>query len=148
VNDTDIKPPRNRFHNAAKTIDIAAQFWNATEEHGLAGIVANFAIGGKLEAANGGAFVNLSCCSYLDLDSHPRIIEGAIDALRRYGVLDHCISRVRIQLPALLELEGRLSELLRAHVVTAISATAASRRGISHPAQSRQWCSTKTPIFR
>jgi 7-keto-8-aminopelargonate synthetase-like enzyme len=41
-------------------------------------------------------------------------------------VLDHCIPRSRVQIPALLELEGSLSELFGADVVSAISAGVAS----------------------
>ncbi|RKP49307.1 aminotransferase class I/II-fold pyridoxal phosphate-dependent enzyme [Trinickia fusca] len=107
-------------------IEIGNAFWNETEQNGLAGIVADLRPDGRLITASGHEFVNFSCCSYLDLDSHPKIIDGAIEALKRFGVLDHCISRIRLQLPALLELEASLSSLFRARVISAISASAAT----------------------
>ncbi|MFV3077182.1 aminotransferase class I/II-fold pyridoxal phosphate-dependent enzyme [Niveispirillum fermenti] len=117
--------PENRYRNNAKAIEIGNAFWNLSEKHGLAGIVADLD-GGELRRADGHRFVNFSCCSYLDLDQHPRVIDGAIAALRRFGVLDHCIPRARVQLPALLELEASLGELFEVQVVSAISASVAS----------------------
>ncbi|MCS3404396.1 aminotransferase class I/II-fold pyridoxal phosphate-dependent enzyme [Pantoea sp. B566] len=116
----------NKYRNNDKAVEYGNQFWNESEHNGLAAIVANLAGDGSLQALNGHKFINVSCCSYLDLDSHPKIIQGAINALNRYGVLDHCISRIRIQIPALLELEESLSQLFNAKVITAISAGAAT----------------------
>lgn len=117
--------PRNRFRNNDTAIGIGNRFWDACETYGLAGIVAELE-GPQLMTKDGHRFLNFCCCSYLDLDRHPKIIEGAIAALRRYGVLDHCIPRARVQIPALLELEAVLSELFGAQVVSAISASVAS----------------------
>jgi len=136
----------NRFRNNEKAIGIGNEFWEATARNGLSGIVANLVGEGYLETEGGHRFLNFSCCSYLDLDSHPKIIEGAIDALRRYGVLDHCISRIRIQLPALLELEESLTSLFRAKVVTAISASAATA-GVLPLMASGHLCGNRKPVM-
>ena len=117
--------PINRYRNNATAIDIGNAFWNESELHGLAGIVATLR-DGCLHTDNGHAFVNFSCCSYLDLDSHPKVIDGAVAALRRFGVLDHCIPRTRVQLTALVELETSLGELFDAQVVSALSASVAT----------------------
>lgn len=117
--------PTNRYRNNAKAIGIGNTFWDNSEHHGLAGIVADLQRG-RLYTQEGHSFVNFSCCSYLDLDSHIQVIEGAITALRKFGVLDHCIPRTRVQIPALLELEASLSELFEAQVVSAISASVAT----------------------
>lgn len=97
---TDNTQPQatNKYRNNLKAFDYGNQFWDESERNGLAGIVANLVGDGSLETADGHRFINVSCCSYLDLDSHPSIVQGAIDALHRYGVLDHCISRIRIQI--------------------------------------------------
>ncbi|WP_037772936.1 8-amino-7-oxononanoate synthase family protein [Streptomyces sclerotialus] len=117
--------PTNRFRNNAKSVGIGNSFWDMSERNGLAGIVAELH-DGILRTEAGHEFVNFSCCSYLDLDSHPKVIQGAIDALRKYGVLDHCIPRSRVQIPALLELEASLGELFAADAISAISASVAS----------------------
>ncbi|WP_049414178.1 aminotransferase class I and II [Stenotrophomonas maltophilia] len=116
---------RNKFRNNTKMVDIGTSFWDASEQHGMAGIVGELK-DNRLTTPDGHVFTNFSCCSYLDLDQHPKIIEGAVTALRRYGVLDHCITRARVQLPALLELEDSLAELFSAQVTSAISASVAS----------------------
>jgi 7-keto-8-aminopelargonate synthetase-like enzyme len=121
--------PTHRYRNNDKAVGVGNAFWDASERNGLAGIVAeldNARDGGVLRTESGHEFVNFTCCSYLDLDSHPAVIEGAVAALRRFGVLDHCIPRSRVQLPALLELEACLGELFGADVVSAISAGVAS----------------------
>ncbi len=117
--------PAHKYRNNDKAVGVGNAFWDSSERNGLAGIVAELD-NGVLRTAEGHEFVNFTCCSYLDLDSHPKVIEGAIAALRQYGVLDHCIPRSRVQIPALLELEASLSELFRAEVVSAISAGVAS----------------------
>ena len=116
---------RNAYRNNAKAIGIGNEFWNASEAAGLAGIVADLE-GPELVTEAGHRFKNLCCCSYLDLDRHPDVVNGAIEALRRYGTLDHCIPRARVQIPALLELEAVLGELFQADAVSAISASVAS----------------------
>ncbi|QND46579.1 aminotransferase class I/II-fold pyridoxal phosphate-dependent enzyme (plasmid) [Rhizobium lusitanum] len=125
IQEVSVVGPR-QFRNNDVAIGAGNEFWTACRSNGLAGIVANLTGDGMLEDPDGFRFLNLSCCSYLDLDSHPQIIEGAIEALRKYGVLDHCISRIRIQLPMLLELEEALGGLFDARVVSAISASAAT----------------------
>lgn len=117
--------PTHRYRNNDKAIGVGNAFWDMSEQNGLAGIVAELE-DGVLRTPAGHEFVNFTCCSYLDLDSHPKVIEGAIAALRRFGVLDHCIPRSRVQIPALLELEASLGELFGADVVGAISAGVAS----------------------
>jgi 7-keto-8-aminopelargonate synthetase-like enzyme len=116
----------NKYRNNEKAIGVGNVFWDETAKHGLSSIVASLGKDGFLETGDGHRFKNLSCCSYLDLDSHPKILQGGIDALTKYGVLDHCISRIRIQIPALLELEESLSGLFDSQVITAISASAAT----------------------
>jgi 7-keto-8-aminopelargonate synthetase-like enzyme len=126
--------PTHRYRNNDKLIGIGNEFWDMSERNGLAGIVADLDAGsGVLRAteghefiAEGHEFVNFSCCSYLDLDSHPEVIEGGIDAMRRYGVLDHCIARSRVQIPAMRELETSLGELFGAQVVCSIAASTAT----------------------
>ena len=117
--------PANRYNNNDIAVGIGNAFWDTSERNGLAGIVADLD-GDVLRTRPGHEFVNFSCCSYLGLDSHPNVIEGAVAALRRYGVLDHCIPRSRVQIPALLELEESLSDLFSADAVSAISASAAT----------------------
>jgi 7-keto-8-aminopelargonate synthetase-like enzyme len=117
--------PAHRYRNNDKAVGVGNAFWDSCERNGLAGIVAELD-DGVLRTAAGHEFVNFTCCSYLDLDSHPQVIEGAVAALRRFGVLDHCIPRSRVQIPALLELEASLGELFSADVVCAISAGVAS----------------------
>lgn len=137
---------RNLYRNNDKAVAVGNSFWDKTAIDGLTGIVANLNGDGYLETTSGHRFINLSCCSYLDFDSHPAIIDGAIAALKKYGVLDHCISRIRIQIPALLELEDHLSRLFRANVISSISASAATA-GLLPLIASGHLCGGQRPIM-
>lgn len=117
--------PTNQYRNNEKMVAIGQKFWDEAEGYGLAGITGVLE-NNRLRTADGHTFVNFSCCSYLDLDQHPRVIDGAISAIKRFGVLDHCITRARVQIPALNELEASLSELFQVRVLTAISASVAT----------------------
>lgn len=117
--------PAHRYRNNDKLIGIGNTFWNMSEEHGVAGIVGDLS-DGVFTMADGHQFVNFTVCSYLDLDTHPLVIDGAVAALRRFNVLDHCIPRTRVQTPVLLELEASLGELFGATVISAVSTAAAS----------------------
>lgn len=121
----EIISPSLKYRNIAKVVEVGTDFWDFSESIGLASIVAELK-NNKLITKEGHEFINFSCCSYLDLDQHPLIIEGAINALRKYGVLDHCITRARVQIPALCELENSLSDLFMSRVVCTISASVAS----------------------
>jgi 7-keto-8-aminopelargonate synthetase-like enzyme len=125
VTDRKAITPAHRYRNNDKAVGVGNAFWDMSERSGVAGIVAELD-NGVLRTGAGHEFINFTCCSYLDLDSHPEVIEGAIAALRRFGVLDHCTPRSRVQIPALLELEASLGELFGANVVSAISAGVAS----------------------
>ncbi|RZU52376.1 7-keto-8-aminopelargonate synthetase-like enzyme [Krasilnikovia cinnamomea] len=117
--------PTHRYRNNDKLVGVGNAFWNSSEEHGVAGIVGDLT-DGVFHMADGHEFVNFTVCSYLDLDTHPKVIDGAVDSLRRFGVLDHCIPRTRVQTRVLLELEESLGELFGATVISAISTAAAS----------------------
>lgn len=125
MNDRKTITPTHRYRNNDKLIGIGNTFWNMSEEHGVAGAVGDLA-DGVFTMAGGHQFVNFTVCSYLDLDTHPKVIDGAVAALRRFNVLDHCIPRTRVQTPVLLELEESLGELFGAMVISAISTAAAS----------------------
>ncbi|MFI5779017.1 aminotransferase class I/II-fold pyridoxal phosphate-dependent enzyme [Nocardia sp. NPDC051570] len=126
--------PTNAYRNNDKLVGIGNAFWDLSERNGIAGIAAHLDVDTGLLRTEPGLefvpagheFIDFSCCSYLDLDSHPRVIEGGIDALRRYKVLDHCIARSRVQIPAMLELEASLGELFGATVVCSIAASTAT----------------------
>jgi 7-keto-8-aminopelargonate synthetase-like enzyme len=70
---------------------------------------------------DGRELTNMSSYSYLGLDEHPRIIEAAMECLANSRVLNSSLSRVRIRLNVLNEVEERLSSLFDADVGTVTS---------------------------
>lgn len=65
-------------------------------------------------------------CSYLGLDNHPLILEGAIEAMQRYKALHWSCARTRLNFRLLGELEEALSDLFAARVITYTTVLAAN----------------------
>jgi 7-keto-8-aminopelargonate synthetase-like enzyme len=119
--------PTHRFRNNSKAIALGNPAWEEAREHHLIDLHVQVAGNDRLrEESTGFEFVNLSSCSYLGLHYHPAILEGAIAGLRRAKVLDEPISRVRIRLTDLDELEARLAALYRARCIATVTASTAT----------------------
>lgn len=80
--------------------------------------------GKRVTLASGHQAVEFINCSYLALDTQPRVIEAAKRILDQYG-LHFCCARSRLSIDPNFELEARLSELFRGHAITFPSVTTA-----------------------
>lgn len=119
--------PVHRFRHNTKAIALGNPAWDEARAHHLIDLRVRVAGNDRLAVEESGfEFVNLSSCSYLGLHEHPAILEGAIEALRQAKVLDVPISRVRIRLSMLDDLEARCSSLFRAKCICAVTASAAT----------------------
>lgn len=68
--------------------------------------------------------LHFASCSYLGLELDPRLREGAIDALTRYGT-QFSSSRAYVSVPLYQELEGLLDRIFDAHTLVTASTTLA-----------------------
>jgi 7-keto-8-aminopelargonate synthetase-like enzyme len=68
--------------------------------------------------------LHLASCSYLGLELDPRLRDGAIDAVTRYGT-QFSSSRAYVSMPLYQELEGLLDRVFDAHTLVAPSTTLA-----------------------
>ncbi|MFJ9801936.1 8-amino-7-oxononanoate synthase family protein [Streptomyces wuyuanensis] len=115
------------YMNIKKSARISHGFWETTTEAGMFDIVAaGLGEGRHRSLADGHEFVNMSSYSYLGLDTHPKIVQGAIDAVRAEGALNTSTSRMRIRFAALRDAEDALSELFDVEAVTVASCAAAA----------------------
>ncbi|WP_292097183.1 aminotransferase class I/II-fold pyridoxal phosphate-dependent enzyme, partial [Mesorhizobium sp.] len=57
-------------------------------------------------------------CCYLGLDNHPAIVAGAVAAIKEYGSLHWSCARTRLNFGLVGELEGLLSQLFGARIIT------------------------------
>ncbi len=117
----------HRYRNSDKMIQASDPVWQAAEGHGLIDITADLLPGNVFVVPETGhEFVNMCSCSYLGLNFHPAVIEGAIEALRRTGTTGPSVSATRIQHTLLSQLEAELGELFDAPVVSALSCSVAT----------------------
>ncbi|WP_426752090.1 aminotransferase class I/II-fold pyridoxal phosphate-dependent enzyme [Myxococcus sp. Y35] len=117
---------KNRYRNSESMIVHGNPSFQAAKEAGLLDLVVHHTGRGTLALADGREFINMCSCSYLGLDSEPSVVQGAIDVLQQERTLDMSVSRLRIRLAVLDELEARLSALWRAQVIVTTTASAAS----------------------
>jgi 7-keto-8-aminopelargonate synthetase-like enzyme len=128
---TDIDVPRivgpHQFRNSATLVRNSDPVWQAAADNGLLGIVADPRSNNQLVVPDTGhTFVNMVSCAYLGLNSHPSVVEGAIQALRDTGSTELGLSTTRIRTSLLARLEAELGDLFGAHVLVTSTCSTAS----------------------
>jgi len=71
---------------------------------------------GRKITVNNKELLHFANCSYLGLETNNSLIEGAIDAVKRYGV-QNSMSRAMLSSPLYKEFEGYLSEIFPGHQI-------------------------------
>jgi 7-keto-8-aminopelargonate synthetase-like enzyme len=93
--------------------------------HGLVHLTAeDDELGGRFVTLRGRRQINFGSCSYLGLETDPRLKEGACDAIARYGV-QFASSRAYVSCPPYGELERLLASMFDAPLVVAQTTTLA-----------------------
>src|SRR4051812_12679320 len=88
-------------------------------------VAENERVDGRVHELGGRSLVNFGNCSYLALETDPRLKRGACDAVERYGAV-FSSSRAYVSAPPFPEYEALLSEFVGGHpVVLAPSTTLA-----------------------
>lgn len=122
--DTGIRGPR-QFRNNEKLIQYGERVWQSAEDNGLIGIQVDHDSNNRLIVRESGhEFMVLCSCSYLGLNRHPKILQGAISALQEAQTTGLSLAEVRIRLNLLRRLEDELRELFRAPVLPGVSCSA------------------------
>lgn len=80
---------------------------------------------GRSVRVDGRRLLNFCSCSYLGLELDPRLVEGAIDALLRFGT-QFSVSRAFLSAPPYAELEARLDALTGGFCLVTPNTTLAS----------------------
>lgn len=114
------------YGNIQTMVEHSMPSWRVASSHGLTGIRTTGFEDGHLVTSTGHRFINMISCSYLGLNRHPLIVQGAIDGLLQEGVMSTSASRARIA-PALMdETERLMSEVFGAEAIVTPSATTSS----------------------
>jgi 7-keto-8-aminopelargonate synthetase-like enzyme len=118
---------KSTHRNTGSLIDTAERHFEAAHFEGIMAIYAH-PLQGRTVRLNyeDRQIVDFVRCSYLGLDNHPDIVEGAVEAVSRAGVLHWSCARTRLNFAALGELEDSLSDLCAARVITYSTVLAAN----------------------
>lgn len=117
----DVTGPRH-YRNAEAMLARGERAWLRAAESGLLGIKVDHHSNDRLVVRETGHEFTLLCsCSYLGLNHHPRIVEGAVEALREAGTTGLSIAEVRVRLNLLARLEENLRDLFDAPALPGVS---------------------------
>ncbi|MFW9080236.1 aminotransferase class I/II-fold pyridoxal phosphate-dependent enzyme [Pseudomonas sp. P2757] len=116
----------NLFTNYRKVIARADHDWETAESGKIAALNVQVKGPNHLQDQHGRHFHHFCTTSYLGLDHHPALLEGAIAALRETGTLRVANSKNRCKLAILDQYENELSELFGAVCLSTLSCSAAS----------------------
>ncbi|NNB89484.1 aminotransferase class I/II-fold pyridoxal phosphate-dependent enzyme [Corallococcus exiguus] len=112
--------------NNQKMIPASETAWAVARESNMLNIRVE-AVDGQnrlREVDTGHEFANLCSCSYLGLNSHPDVIQGGIDALKREGITGLSMAEFRIRLGLMEQLEEQLADLFGGPVLPAVTSSA------------------------
>ncbi|CAH0319447.1 aminotransferase class I/II-fold pyridoxal phosphate-dependent enzyme [Pseudomonas brassicacearum] len=114
------------FTHYRKVISLADQDWQGTETGKISGLNVEVKSPNVLVDQYGRTLHHFCTTSYLGLDYHPALLDGAMTALWETGTLRVANSRNRCKLAILDQYETQLSELFGASCLSALSCSAAS----------------------
>lgn len=116
-----------RTRNTTKMIAAADSHFDAAHLQGIMALYATPMSGRQVRLlTQNKPIVDFVRCSYLGLDNHPKIVSGAIEAIRQNGSLHWSCARTRLNFAQLAELEKSLSELFDARTITYTTVLAAN----------------------
>jgi 7-keto-8-aminopelargonate synthetase-like enzyme len=117
----------HRYRNTAKLAELSLGNWDAAQDSGLINMYLDSRPDGTLvDSATGQTLISMSSYSYLGLNNHPAVIDGAIDALREQGSTGLGISATRMRPTLLRQVQTELSELFGAQCLVTLSCTVAT----------------------
>ena len=108
---------KTKFRDVNSVIKHSERGFEYAYAHGVMGLKGRPGAGRAFVLKDGRRIVDFARGSYLGLDNHPKIIEGAVKALTDYGVLQCNTARTRLNLDISDELEYRLSDLFQARTI-------------------------------
>lgn len=122
-------PVSQSYRNTLSVIDFAERNLAAAEQEGLMALYVNPSENRSVllpTAQHDREIADFVRCSYLGLDNHPHILEGAVQAVRRHNALHWSCARTRLNFSLLGALEEALSDLFAARVITYTTVLAAN----------------------
>ncbi|HEY1571284.1 MAG TPA: aminotransferase class I/II-fold pyridoxal phosphate-dependent enzyme [Pseudonocardiaceae bacterium] len=120
----DVLGPR-RYRNSDRLLALSDPVWQAAADRGLIDMHVDAESNNELVVRETGhRFVNMCSFSYLGLNFHPRILQGAVDGLAEAKSTYLAVSPTRIRPNIAVALEDELADLWRADILLGVSCTA------------------------
>jgi 7-keto-8-aminopelargonate synthetase-like enzyme len=113
------------YRDTGKMLAYSEPNWQAAAGSGLIDLYVKNSPSGVLVDGEH-EFVNMSSYSYLGLNRHPKVVQGAIDALEQEKITGLGITPTRMQPALMREVQEQFSRLFRAQCFIAISCSVAT----------------------
>jgi len=124
----------NNFTNYRKLISLADHDWETAQTGKIAGLNVEIENTNQMIDQYGRSFHHFCTTSYLGLDHHPALLEGAMSTLRETGTLRVANSKNRCKLTILEQYETELSELFGANCLSALTCSSTRPGVLTFPA--------------
>lgn len=115
----------NVYRNTQKMVEISSDYYEDAYNNGIMGLYAD-AGQRRSVISSKESYVDFTRCSYLGLDSHPIIVNGAMNAIKKYKSVQWSCARTRLNYQILKDLEDELSTLFSGRVICFSSVTLAN----------------------
>ncbi|WP_139668840.1 aminotransferase class I/II-fold pyridoxal phosphate-dependent enzyme [Pseudomonas sp. F16(2018)] len=122
----DMAVARNRYTNYRSMIQRSETDWQTSYAKHLSGLQVQVIARNLLQDQHGRTLQHFCTTSYLGLDYHPDILQGAIEELENSRTLRIANSRNRCQFQVLDQYEAELSDLFGCESLATLSCSAAS----------------------
>jgi len=114
------------YGNIKNMVEQSMPSWRAARLHGLTDIRTKGFENGRIVTVDGHKFINMISCSYLGLNRHPAVVQGAIDGILEEGTMSTSASRARIAPSLMDEVEALMGRVFGAEAIITPSATMSS----------------------
>lgn len=117
----------NRFRNTSRIVTESDTHYREAYDTGVMGLYGTPASGRSvISASDQRVLTDFSRCSYLALDSHPQVVQGAIAAIARYGAVQWSVARTRLNANLTRQFETAIGEMWHVKAIAFSSVTLAS----------------------
>lgn len=121
---------KDRSRNTQRMAEISRPSFDAAYRKGLMGVSCRTGPDRRIEiCSNGRVVVDYTRCSYLGLDSHPKVLAGAKSGLEDALSVHFSVARTRLTIQPLDRLEQRIAEVFGAQSAVVFPTVAAANMG-------------------
>ena len=116
----------NKFLNIKSVFDASNSTWDYARREGVVDLAVKYSATSPFMLHNDKEFINMASCSYLGFDTHPKILQGASNAVHTIGALHLTTPRYKVFVEMLATMELLLTQHFNNTAISYITCSAAT----------------------